>query len=73
MAKLFGNPLYYWTHMELKQIFGITEPLNEDSASRIYEKANEILQGLSVQKQGEKAAQKNAEIFHEEAARVLKM
>lgn len=54
MPKLFGNPLYYWTHMELKQIFGISEPLNEDSASRIYEKANEILQGLSVQKLLEK-------------------
>lgn len=54
MPKLFGNPLYYWTHMELKQVFGISEPLNEDSASRIYEKANEILQGLSVQKLLEK-------------------
>lgn len=45
MPKLFGNPLYYWTHMELKQIFGITEPLNEDSASRIYEKQTKFCKG----------------------------
>ena len=29
VPQLAGNPLYYWTHMELSQVFGITEPLNE--------------------------------------------
>lgn len=48
MPKLIGNPLYYWTHMELVQIFGINEPLSKDSAKRIYE--NAVLKGLSVQK-----------------------
>lgn len=48
MPLLAGNALYYWTHMELKQIFGIDEPLNETSAARIYERANEKLKELSV-------------------------
>ncbi len=35
-----GNPLYYWAHMELKQLFGINKPLTEKSASEIWEEAN---------------------------------
>lgn len=50
MPKLIGNPLYYWTQMELLQVFGIKEPLNVDSASRIYEKANAVLKNSSVRK-----------------------
>ena len=50
MPKLIGNPLYYWTHMELVQIFGITEPLNKDTAKDIYVRANAVLKDLSVQK-----------------------
>lgn len=48
LPKLVGNPLYYWTHFELKQIFGITEPLDSDSAERIYSAANERLKTMSV-------------------------
>lgn len=54
MPKLIGNPLYYWTHMELVRIFGIKEPLNKDSARRIYDEANVVLKDLSVQKLLEK-------------------
>jgi glucuronate isomerase len=50
LPKLIGNPLYYWTHMELKQIFGINRPLNANSAEEIYAEATEKLQKLSVQK-----------------------
>ncbi|MBQ9131691.1 MAG: glucuronate isomerase [Clostridia bacterium] len=50
LPKLIGNPLYYWTHMELKQIFGINRPLNKDSAEEIYGEANQKLKALSVQK-----------------------
>ena len=49
LPDLVGNPLYYWTHLELKQIFGICEPLNAESAERIWEQANEKLKGLCVQ------------------------
>ena len=38
------NPLYHWTHLELKRYFGIDELLNEESAERIYEEVNRQLQ-----------------------------
>ena len=37
------NPLYHWTHLELKRYFGIDELLDENSAKRIWEKSNEQL------------------------------
>ena len=38
------NPLYHWTHMELKRPFGISRLLNKESAREIYELCNEMLQ-----------------------------
>ena len=49
LPNLIGNPLYYWTHVELRQIFGIDIPLNRDSAEEIYKLANEKLKDMSVQ------------------------
>ena len=43
LEKLIGNPLYHWTHLELKRYFDIDEPLNEESAKRIWDKCNECL------------------------------
>ena len=37
------NPLYHWTHLELKTAFGVTETLNPGSARRIYDHCNELL------------------------------
>ena len=37
------NPLYHWTHLELKRYFGIEDLLNETTAPRIWERANELL------------------------------
>jgi len=37
------NPLYHWTHLELRRYFGITELLNKDSARRIWEQCNLLL------------------------------
>jgi len=31
------NPLYHWTHLELKNYFGVNELLDKNSAQRIYE------------------------------------
>ena len=39
-----GNPLYHWTHIELKKYFGIEELLNEDSWEKIWDHCNELLQ-----------------------------
>lgn len=38
-----GNPLYHWTHLELKRYFGIEETLNEQTAPAIWEKVNAML------------------------------
>ncbi|MTI39383.1 glucuronate isomerase [Fulvivirga lutimaris] len=37
------NPLYHWTHLELKRYFYIDETLNGDTASAIYEEVNKKL------------------------------
>jgi glucuronate isomerase len=37
------NPLYHWTHLELKAYFGIEEILNPSTAKRIYDKASTSL------------------------------
>lgn len=38
------NPLYHWTHLELKRYFGIDELLNADTAKEIYDACSEMLQ-----------------------------
>ena len=38
------NPLYHWTHLELKTAFGITERLNPQTARAIYDQCNDRLQ-----------------------------
>ncbi len=38
------NPLYHWTHMELKNYFGVEQLLNSDSADEINAATNEQLQ-----------------------------
>ena len=40
----FRNPLYHWTHLELKTAFGIDKILNPKTAHEIYEECNEKLQ-----------------------------
>ena len=37
------NPLYHWTHMELKMYFGIEELLNAENAEKIYEQCSALL------------------------------
>ena len=48
MPSLCGNPLYYFSHMELSQIFGISEPLSLENADEVYEKANAVLGDMKV-------------------------
>lgn len=40
----YGNPLYEWTHLELKRFFHIDDVFTKDSAPKIWEKANSMLQ-----------------------------
>ena len=45
VPKTIRNPLYHWTHMELKNPFGITDTLlNPNTAKDIYERCTELLQ-----------------------------
>jgi len=43
MPYLIGNPLYHWTHLELKRFFGIDEILSEKTCKSIWDKVNECL------------------------------
>lgn len=44
VPKTLRNPLYHWTHLELKHPFGIEGVLlNEDTADTIYSQCNELL------------------------------
>jgi len=38
-----GNPMYHWTHLELKRYFGIDTPLTGDSAEEIWNTCNSLL------------------------------
>ena len=38
------NPLYHWTHMELRQPFGIETLLKPETARATYDRCNELLQ-----------------------------
>jgi glucuronate isomerase len=40
------NPLYHWTHLELKRYFNIDTLLDESSARKIWDRANEQLADL---------------------------
>jgi len=46
------NPLYHWTHLELKRYFGINELLDEKNAERIWDQANALLAGESLRAWG---------------------
>ena len=39
-----GNPMYHWCHLELQQFFGVNEPLTVESAKRIWDHCNNLLQ-----------------------------
>lgn len=46
------NPLYHWTHLELKRYFGIDDLLDEQSAPRIWEQTSTTLGKSDLTAQG---------------------
>jgi glucuronate isomerase len=38
------NPLYHWTHLELKRYFDVNDLLTPDSSTKIYKQCSEVLQ-----------------------------
>lgn len=43
MPYTFRNPLYHWTHLELKTAFGIDKLLNPETAKEIFDECNDKL------------------------------
>ncbi|WP_086349004.1 glucuronate isomerase [Candidatus Enterococcus clewellii] len=43
VPKIIGNPLYTWTHLELKRFFGIDLLVNKENTEKIWQLANEKL------------------------------
>ncbi len=52
VRRAVGNPLYHWTHLEFKRVFGIDDILNEDTAESIYHRCNELLKTPGYSAQG---------------------
>lgn len=52
MPQCIGNPLYHWTHQELKTYFGIDKLLSPETAEEIWETANALLQSDAFTAQG---------------------
>ncbi len=49
LSMAIGNPLYHWSHLELRRYFGIEEILCEENAPVIWEKSKAALQKLRCQ------------------------
>jgi glucuronate isomerase len=43
ISQCVGNPLYHWTHLELKRYFGIDELLGPQTAEKIWNDCNALL------------------------------
>ena len=48
MPKLIGNPLYHWSHLELRRYFGYEGYLNGDTAEEVWNLCNSKLQEDSM-------------------------
>ena len=48
MPYFVGNPLYHWSHLELRRYFGINDIINAKNAKKIWNSANEKLKTLSA-------------------------
>ena len=53
VPRLLGNPLYHWTHLELRRPFGIDDTvLDADTAQSVWERANACLRQPSFRARG---------------------
>ena len=52
LPQTLRNPLFHWSHMELKNSFGINEYLNKTNAFAIYKNANKQLQKKALSTRG---------------------
>ena len=52
VPRIIGNPVYHWTHLELKRYFGINECLTPKTCKDIYDRCNQLLQEPSMSVRG---------------------
>ena len=52
LSKAIGNPLYHWSHMELKTYFGYDQPLTAKNADEVYDLSEEKLRDPSMSVRG---------------------
>lgn len=52
VEKLIGNPLYHWTHMELRKYFQVDTILKKDTAGEIWDICNQKLKGQDFSARG---------------------
>ena len=43
LGTAFGNPLYHWSQVELKEFFGCELEINEENAEKIWEQCNDYI------------------------------
>ncbi len=48
MPYFVGNPLYHWSHLEMRRYFGIYDIINKDNAKKIWDEANKKLETLTA-------------------------
>ncbi len=48
LPRAIGNPMYHWTHLELKRYFGYDQPMCGDNAEEIWEACNARLKEDSM-------------------------
>ncbi len=48
MPYFVGNPLYHWSHLEMRRYFDIYDVINEKNAKNIWDKANKKLETLTA-------------------------
>jgi glucuronate isomerase len=52
MPYLLGNPLYHWTHLELKRYFGIDKVISPETAEEIWDTCNAMLKNDDLSARG---------------------
>ena len=52
LGKAIGNPLYHWSHLELRRFFGYNGILNKKTAPEVWKLANEKLQSEGYTSRG---------------------
>ena len=50
LEKAIGNPVYHWSHLELKRYFGYDGVLNSKTCKEVFELCNEKLKTMSAKK-----------------------